>query len=432
MIYFFFLLYRLIFIPLAALAIPLIALFNSKVRTGLVLRMKVRSLRYPLSERPFWIHASSGEFEYAKPVIRELKKQFPTIPILVTYFSPSYKDQIARFSGVDRFEPLPLDLPGAVHSFLEFHKPRALLIARTDLWPELLWQVSRKRIPSLLFSHTRKKSTPLLHFYFRVIYALLTEIFVVSEKDAFEVGKTSVNPFMAAGDTRYDQVHFRLGEARRLPATVERLVVAGGDFAVIAGSTWGEDEDILLPAFAALKEFPLRFILVPHETDEHHLSTLKKKASHLNLMLRFASSTEDTRESRVSVIDHKGVLADLYPLAGVAFVGGSFKKKVHSVMEALGAGKIVIVGPYFENNREAVEFHDVLVHEDIRAVNVVRDSKEFESLVLKISALSPESLKAAENVIRAQFQRRLGATAKVIDWCDFHLENNGTFNIPIA
>lgn len=430
MIYFFFFIYRLILIPILALVVPVAALFSAKVRLGLSLRMKAASLRFPLSERPFWIHASSGEFEYAKPVIRELKVIFPNIPILVTYFSPSYKDQVARFPGVDRFEPLPLDLPGAVHSFLGFHKPRALLIARTDLWPELLWQVSRKKIPSLLFSHTRKSAPSLFNFYFRIVYSLLTEIFAVSAADAQEIGKTSPSPFVVAGDTRYDQVATRLHEQRRLPGSIERVVPINDDFLVIAGSTWDEDENILLPAFASLKAFPFRFVIVPHETDENHLSALRGAALHSNLMLRFASSTNETADSNVTVVDQKGFLADLYPNADVAFVGGSFKRKVHSVMEPLGAGKIVIVGPHYTNNREAIEFRELIVYEDIRAVNVVHNSKELESLLIKISAISTESRKTIESVIRTEFERRLGATAKVIDWCEFHLETSGTLNIP--
>lgn len=432
MIYFFFFLYRLILIPVLALIVPFAALLSAKVRLGLSLRMKAGKLRYPLSERPFWIHASSGEFEYAKPVIRQLKMVFPNVPILVTYFSPSYKDQVARFPGVDRFEPLPLDLPGAVHSFLGFHKPRALLIARTDLWPELLWQVNRKKIPSLLFSHTRKKTTALFNFYFRIIYSLLTEIFAVSAVDAQEISKTSPTPFIIAGDTRYDQVAIRLHEQRRLPASIERVLPAGEEFLVIAGSTWEEDENVLMPAFASLKAFPIRLVVVPHETDEKHLESLKRTAQHSNLMLRFASQTNEVQNADVTVIDQKGFLADIYPSADVAFVGGSFKRKVHSVMEPLGAGKIVIVGPHHTNNREAVEFYELVLFEDIRAVNIVNNSQELETLLIKISALSAESRRTAASIIRTEFERRLGATAKVVDWCEFHLETSGTLNIPHA
>jgi len=42
-------------------------------------------------KRPFWIHAASGEIEYARPVIRELKKKFPDVPVIVTHSSPSAK-----------------------------------------------------------------------------------------------------------------------------------------------------------------------------------------------------------------------------------------------------------------------------------------------------------------------------------------------------
>lgn len=438
MIYAFFLLYRLILIPIAVLLLPFALPFSRKLREGLKLRMKARGVRFPLSERPFWIHASSGEFEYAKPVIRELKSRFPHIPILVTYFSPSYKDQIARFAGVDRFEPLPLDLPGAIHSFLNFHKPRALLIARTDLWPELLWQTSQRKIPSLLFSHTRRATPSLFHFYFRVMYSLLSEIFVVAQEDLNEVSKTTQTPTLATGDTRYDQVNYRLHDPQRLPGTVERAIAGGlatGEFLLLAGSTWEEDEDQLFSAYKEISPFPIRMMLVPHETNDEHLEAIKAKAEHFGVSLRFANQDKfDTSKNTppVTIVDHKGVLADLYSLADLAFIGGSFKRKVHSVMEALGAGKIVAVGPHYTNNREAVQFSRIEVGSGLFAVNMVQNAKELETLIIKVSGLTPEERSQIEAKIRTEFMDRLGATAKVIDWCDFHLETSFTQNIPNA
>src|SRR4051812_29225034 len=135
--------YRLIAVPLFTVSLPFLALTNRKIRRGLGMRMQTRD--WPrLSKNPVWIHASSGEFEYAKPVIRELKARHPDIPIVVTYFSPTFALGVENFPGVDFALPLPLDLPGPCTSFLKHVNPRVLLIARTDFWPEMLSQVRRR------------------------------------------------------------------------------------------------------------------------------------------------------------------------------------------------------------------------------------------------------------------------------------------------
>ena len=64
----------------------------------------------------------------------------------------------------------------------------------------------------------------------------------------------------------------------------------------------------------------------------------------------------------------------------MAFIGGSFRKTVHSVMEALGAGLKTFVGPKHKNNREAIEFQSVRA-----AVTVVHDAEEFRRAVEKLS-----------------------------------------------
>ena len=64
--------YRIVIVPCAVCLLPFAALLNRKVRQGLALR-RGRMLIPQFNEAPLWIHAASGEFEYAKAVIRELK-----------------------------------------------------------------------------------------------------------------------------------------------------------------------------------------------------------------------------------------------------------------------------------------------------------------------------------------------------------------------
>ena len=58
-------------------------------------------------------------------------------------------------------------------------------------------------------------------------------------------------------------------------------------------------------------------------------------------------------ETDVIVIDTIGLLAQLYRLGDVAFVGGSFHGSVHNVMEPAAMAKPILFGPTIHNAYEA-------------------------------------------------------------------------------
>ena len=305
---------------------------------------------------PIWIHASSGELEYAKSVIREIRRVYPQIPILVTHTSLSSLSQLKKLD-VHLFGVLPIDEKKSVESFLKKIQPRALLVARTDLWPELIYQLKQKNIPTFLFSATfatgSRKSSTLTSYFLRSTIHNLNRIYFVSLEDQKMCekiyGKTEGK---ILGDTRYDQVIFRLQNSTTtfLPY-YEKLIVAG--------STWPEDDQVLLQTVLRLKNESWKWIWVPHENSGPQIESLKIKFEAMKINFQLFSQINNLAswdDLDVVLVDEVGVLANLYPLAQVSFVGGSFKKQAHSVMEPLAAGSPVLVGPFHHNNREALEF----------------------------------------------------------------------------
>ncbi len=404
--------YRVLVAPLFMLALPVAAIFNKKISAGL--KMRRQSRQYPeLSQRPVWIHASSGEFEYAKSLIRELKNRLPMVPVVVTYFSPTYANNVHNFPGVDFAMPLPLDLPGPVTSFLKRVNPRALLLSRTDFWPELLTQTRRRQIPVQVFSYTQKSPEQMswltkLAAQWRL--KLVDQIHCVSEEDKRNVEALSVKtPVRVLGDTRYDQVRFRLDHPKELPAS---LKPRPGIPCLVAGSTWPEDEQVLLPAIKPLLAAGrLQLIMAPHEPTEKHIGELKQQMLAHGINFTLFSSGHSWHESQVLLIDQVGWLAELYAWGDMAFIGGSFKKTVHSVMEALGAGLKTFVGPLHTNNREAIEFQSVKVA-GVAAVTEVRNSEQWRE---ELGKYDLTELRAFKEEFSKEFAARLGATQKLVD-----------------
>jgi 3-deoxy-D-manno-octulosonic-acid transferase len=403
-------LHRFFLMPLVTVLLPFAALVNRKLAAGMRLRRQ-RWENLPTGPRPLWIHAASGEFEYAKAVIRELKQRRPDLPIVVTYFSPSFARAVADFPGVDRAIALPLDLPGPCRSFLLRLQPRLLLIARTDLWPEMLAQCRHRQVPVQIFSYTQKKFTnPLKRGLTRWLMADVKRVDCVSETDRAELATLGLKAELRVlGDTRYDQVAYRLQNPKPLPSALHPPDNSAARVpCFVAGSTWSEDEAVLLPALAEpLRAGRLKLVLVPHEPSADHLRALTAQLDKLQLSFARFSERKGWDEKQVLLVDQVGFLAELYMWGDFAFVGGSFRKSVHSVMEALGAGCMTFVGPKHENNREAMEFKNLPLGEHM-GLQVVRSAEDLGNAISRALADFSQHAEFKKRLL-AEFNRRVGA-----------------------
>jgi 3-deoxy-D-manno-octulosonic-acid transferase len=408
-----FIFYRSIFLPLAVGILKAFS-FAWPAKTREMIEDRAPRNFQALPSRPLWIHASSGEIEYAKSVVRAVKEQYPQIPILVTYFSPSAKRLIQKFPGIDLAMALPWDTKSEIDRFLDFYKPRACLIARTDVWPEMARQLRKRRIPSALFAATLAKNSSRAGLFAsslaRIALNSLSMIFCVSAEDQENFKDLGVRTALqVGGDTRFDQVLHRLAhpspiknELRPSPETSAPIFVCG--------STWPADEEILFEAFRAWFDKGGRLILAPHEVNEERIQSLKKTLLDRGWSVQTYRETSQWN-SQILLVNQVGCLQELYTWGHLAFVGGSFKDKVHSVMEPLCAGLPVCVGPHHINNREALQFQHVILKPGFFAVNVIQNATDLQSLM--VSSLSvPVPCKP----LLSKIQSVSGATARVVQW----------------
>ena len=346
-----------------------------------------------------WFHASSGEIEYCKSVIREIKSKHPQQKIVVSYSSGSAEKLFGNIrQHVDLFFPLPWDQPLALLRIIESLKPISLIFSRTDLWPELIHQAFAKKIPISVISF----NPSLEGFSGFVISKLLKKFSYVScvdEKISLSIANFANQAVIQhEGDTRFDQVFFRLSQPTKLSFKCDCELL-------VMGSTWPEDEAVLLPKLNSLKAQGFKFVLSPHEVAASNIERLtglvqnlglsyQKLSAGLNSETGFINFTED-----ILIIDQIGYLADCYRFANVAFVGGSFKQKVHSIMEPLCCGLHVLHGPFYKNNPEAVRYQAQYTH-------TITNSEEFEKLALNYKL-------ASKNDVLFDMKKNLTASQKV-------------------
>jgi len=355
--------YSYLLIPLFWLVLRCLGLVNDKVRRGIrgrknlftTLETKVGSLK---PGKRLWIHSSSmGEFEQAKPIIAELKKRFPDLRIIVTFFSPSGYEHSRRYPLADLISYLPFDSRTGARRFLAVVQPDAAVMVRYDIWPNHIWEAHRLGIPLMIANATMRRQTarriPLIRSFHQHVYNAIDEILTVSETDrqAFWFYRLTHPRIVVVGDSRYDQVVTRSIEARQrhlIPDTV-----LAGKQVLVVGSSWPEDEEVILPVFYKLQETlpDLLMIVVPHEPTVRRIEELEDTLTGNSPSIRF-SGLNDYANQRVLIVDSIGVLVALYKYAHIAYVGGSFRQGIHNVLEAAVYGVPVVFGPRHRNSQE--------------------------------------------------------------------------------
>ncbi len=358
-------------IRLAQRALPLAARFDKKLARGLDARRGVterlaawaRAHRDP--QRPLvWVHAPSvGEGLQAKPVLEALRAEAPNWQLAYTFFSPS-AERLARTLPADVADYLPLDRPHEVTAVLEALQPTALVFSKLDVWPELTLAAARRGVKLGLISATVAPHSSRLRWPTRgwaePAYRALDRIGTISADDGHRLEQLGARrgAIEVTGDTRYDSVAERAERFDRTRDPFARLAITpAGTFTIVAGSTWPADEAVVVPAFADfIAQVPgARLILAPHEPNPDHLAGISQRVSADGLPRPVRlSQIEHQPAAPVIVVDRVGILADLYGLGAVAFVGGGYHRAgLHSVLEPAVFGVPVTVGPHWHMSRDA-------------------------------------------------------------------------------
>jgi len=304
-----------------------------------------------------WFHASSvGEGLQATVVLEVLRRRHPNWQYAYTHFSPSARE-LAESLPVDIATYLPYDVSAEVEAALEALQPSAVVFTKLDLWAELACRAEERGSQVMLVAGTVRSGSSRLRWPARTLlhsgYEAVTLAGAVADGDAARLERLGVprGRIQVTGDPRYDSIAQRIaGVASDDPL----LQLSVGGPAMVAGSTWPEDERVLLRAFQRVRqERPkARLIVAPHEPHEEHLARLERAALELGLPVARSSTVRDG--TPLLLIDRVGILPTVYGAGKMAYVGGAIGSQgIHSVLEPAAWGIPVVFGPRWDYSRDA-------------------------------------------------------------------------------
>jgi 3-deoxy-D-manno-octulosonic-acid transferase len=295
-----------------------------------------------------WVHAASlGEFEQGRPVLEAIRARYPHCRILLTFYSPSGYEVRKNYQGADYVYYLPLDTTRNARDFLDIVSPRLVIFIKYEFWYHFLTALSQRQIPVLLISGIFRRNQLFFKPYggmFRQLLRQFDWIFVQNQDSLDLIRLLGIEKAGLAGDTRFDRVFALLQEPVDLPA-IDTFI--NGRKAVIAGSTWQADEQVLAEWWNANAKPDRCLILAPHEIHESHI---KQVQTLFPGAVRYSVGGQGD----VLIIDNIGLLSLLYRYARVTFIGGGFGKDgIHNILEPATYSKPVVFGPVFHKYPEA-------------------------------------------------------------------------------
>ncbi len=289
-----------------------------------------------------WFHAASlGEYEQARPVIAALKSKRPDLGILVSFFSPSGYDHVAKKPqpNVDFITYLPLDRKSWAEKFVTVLKPELAFFVKYDLWHHHLQALKKSGCPVFLIAASLREDQvffgPFGSFFRQNLFAM-DWIFTQNQKSLDLLSGIGYSQASQAGDTRFDRVAATAAAPLALPQIRDWV---GDRPTVVVGSAWEEDMKLLVPLINSHPGY--RWIIAPHDLSPEPMD---RWGSQLRLESRKYSGWSPSDTNPVLFIDNIGMLSSLYQFARIAYVGGAFGKGLHNILEPLGFGRPVIFG----------------------------------------------------------------------------------------
>ncbi|MCG8235223.1 3-deoxy-D-manno-octulosonic acid transferase [Tenacibaculum finnmarkense] len=353
-----------------------IALFNKKIKLFVDGRKQTFSKLENIkkTDKVIWFHAASlGEFEQGRPIIEALKERYKNHKIVVTFFSPSGYEIRKNYNLADVVCYLPFDTKSNVQKFITKIHPEIAIIIKYEFWPNLLSEVKKQGINTILISGIFREKQSFFKWYggfMRNKLKAFNHFYVQNKPSKKLLSSIGFQNTTIAGDTRFDRVHDILKQDNSLDFINE---FKNNSYTVVAGSTWKEDEKLLVNYINNHASADEKFIIAPHNIHQKQLEELRESI-HKKTILYSEKEGQNLSENQVFIIDTIGLLTKIYSYADVAYVGGGLATGLHNILEPATFGIPIVFGA--NKYKKFQEATDLL---KLGSVTIVTNNEDFSS-----------------------------------------------------
>ena len=333
--------------------------FNKTVFNFLNKRKKIfKKLKSNISknEKYIWIHvASLGEYEQGLPVFKKIKSLYKDHKIVLSFFSSSGYDLRKNNPISDLTVYLPIDTSYNAKRFIDLINPEIAVFVKYEFWPNFLKYLKKNNTPTYLLAGVFRKNHWFFKpygFWMRNNLKTFNHFFVQNNDSKNILKKYNFNNCSVMGDSRFERV-LELPNQENKIKYLNKFKKSKQCF--VAGSTWNEDDEIIIKFINSYKENDICFIIAPHQIDLNKINKAKSFIKKKSILMSELNKDNASKNS-VIFIDSIGLLTSVYSYADIGYVGGGMGNTgLHNTLEPAVFKIPVIVGKNFGKFHEVSE-----------------------------------------------------------------------------
>lgn len=329
----------------------IVSRFNPKL--GYAFKEKLGfHLGEPLNKKSIVFYGVSvGEILALQNLITQTKQVFPNHNIVVTTGTKTGQETAKKkLEGIANYITyFPFDFPFCINNFLKKVNPEVVIIAETELWPNIAYVLKNKQIPFYIvngrMSDRTYKSYKNLSFFFAPILKKYTKILTQSESDNNKLISIGANTATTnvMGNLKFD-ISINQGDFSPIEKNPD-------DKIIIAGSTHAGEDEIILSAYQNNHKENIKLLIAPRHPERNN--SVYELCLKTGLKVGKRSNNDTFKTCDIIILDTLGELGKMYSICEFAFIGGSFNKTGgHNPLEASIFNKPVISGPSTHNFKD--------------------------------------------------------------------------------
>mgnify|MGYP006086317415 CR=1 FL=1 len=337
-----------------------------------------------------WIHAASlGETKIAILLYKKLSQTDKNLNFLITTTTSSSYELIKSLEGNIKHCYMPIDWFFTIKAFIKRARPSICILIETEIWPNLIKQCKKVKIPTTIVNARLSKKTTGANTLVKNIYH---EILPDISKIYCKTNEEESNYIKLGADPNKISV---LGNLKLIPqedsSDYENII---GKKYVLAASTHRGEERQIITEWLKMKERKILLVIVPRHPERLGDILSDIPLDMVDISIR-SKEEPITSRTQIYIADTYGELDGLMKYCEFVFMGGSLVDHGgQNFIEAANQGKSIIVGPYM--------------------YNFISETEEFLQKNSMIMVKSSESLKHVfEKLIKSRQRRELfGNNAK--------------------
>ena len=312
-----------------------------------------------------WLHvASVGEAMSILPLVNNIIKEKKIDKILLTSITlSSGKILEKRFKENPKVNHqfLPLDITLLTNKFLNHWKPNLCILIDSEIWPNLILNISKKKIPLLLINaRITKKSFDRWKLFINFSKKIFEkfDLCMVSNKESENylkiLGAKNIKNY---GNLKFSNIKNDLKkiDSNFLSKIKNRKVWC-------AASTHPTEELICAKSHLEIKKIYNNILTIIIPRHINRVDAINKELSRLDLNVVFSSESNKLNEKTdILLVNSYGEALKFYNISKFAFLGKSLIKSLtkdggQNPIEPARLGCKIFHGPYVSNFTETYDY----------------------------------------------------------------------------